>query len=459
MPSTDADDSTEEKPATVPTASNKTGDDGRPLLVTPGPPALPFEKLTPDGFERLVRDLIELDPLVGPCRQWGVSGQPQDGIDLYARLRYPSTADRKYLTVQCRNTATIGATRVARLVQKFLSGRWARQSDTFVLATRTSIRHTGTLQAIEAATDGLESAGVRFELWDGQELSRRLRRLPLVVEANFGVATARGYCPASAAPKGRRPRTLVVAAAVVALLVTLAGFATAHSIGRVGARSDDANEQSPLSHIAQIEPSESGGYVRLSTVMENPSAAAQTITGISLVLTVPRWNPWISPLGHDTYRMKPVGLIKEQRAGIFAFSAAAQQVGDPGEAHAGSGPLYAPASPTLGPAVELRGEVDRRPGQEPTLRLEFDPTTVLQPDAVTGLVLELPSKLALTRDPSASALAAADIEMGAGNASLPSMSQIARIEIMTRIAGAASGTASHCVARSPSPSVGIWGAC
>ncbi|MFL5335377.1 MAG: hypothetical protein ACJ8H8_19880 [Geminicoccaceae bacterium] len=172
-----------------------------PVLVTTAPQVLPFDELTPDNFEKLVVRLVRLDADVEHCQQYGVHGQGQHGIDLYARLRAPAPSGRWYRTVQCRNVATMTDTDIAAAVEDFLGGRWARLSDVFVIATRVSAVRADRAEAIEAAAAMLRPAGVRFEMWDGEELSHRLRELPELVESFFGPDAALRFCPSAAAAR------------------------------------------------------------------------------------------------------------------------------------------------------------------------------------------------------------------------------------------------------------------
>jgi hypothetical protein len=66
-------------------------------------------------------------------------------------------------------------TDIAAAVEDFVDGRWARLSDVFVIATRVSAVRADRAEAIEAAAAMLRAAGVRFDMWDGEELDRLAR--------------------------------------------------------------------------------------------------------------------------------------------------------------------------------------------------------------------------------------------------------------------------------------------
>ncbi|MEU7656430.1 tetratricopeptide repeat protein [Micromonospora taraxaci] len=178
----------------------------RPALVMTAPQILPFDKLTPEDFERLVLRYVRRDPTIEHCRLYGTSGQNQQGIDLYARLWASGPGGRRYLTVQCRNISAIGPSAIVAAADDFLAGHWAQQAAVFVLATRASTRSTQQIEAIEAAARRVEAAGCRLEVWDGEELSERLRDLPELVEAFFAHGTAVAFCAVThdPGPQGHR---------------------------------------------------------------------------------------------------------------------------------------------------------------------------------------------------------------------------------------------------------------
>ncbi|GAA3450536.1 tetratricopeptide repeat protein [Dactylosporangium matsuzakiense] len=176
----------------------------RPALVVTAPQILPFDELTSEDFERLVLRYVRRDPAVEHCRLYGTSGQRQYGIDLYARLCAPGQGGRRYLTVQCRNVAAMGPSAIVAAAEDFLAGRWAQRSTVFVLATQASTRSTQQIEAIEAASRRIEAAGCRLEVWDGEELSERLRKLPELVDAFFAHGTALAFCAIAGDAGARR---------------------------------------------------------------------------------------------------------------------------------------------------------------------------------------------------------------------------------------------------------------
>jgi hypothetical protein len=180
-----------------------------PVTVT-APARLPFGDLTPDNFERLVLAMARRTFTVGHAQQYGVPGQKQDGIDLYLRLELSQQDSRRYVTIQCRNIMHVKPNAITLSVNEFVKGRWADVTATFIFATRASTRRTELADAVEAARDRLIEHNVQFEVWDGDQLSERLRNLPDLVEIYFGRRTMELYCrpmPRSVSPvSGAQPQ-------------------------------------------------------------------------------------------------------------------------------------------------------------------------------------------------------------------------------------------------------------
>src|SRR5262245_22250448 len=80
----------------------------------PAPPArsraqeLPFEQLEWKNFERLCVRLARSQSDVEDCREYGVQGDDQEGIDLYARTR----TDPRYIVYQCKREKEFGPAKI-----------------------------------------------------------------------------------------------------------------------------------------------------------------------------------------------------------------------------------------------------------------------------------------------------------------------------------------------------------
>jgi len=142
---------------------------------------LPFEKLKWEDFEKLCLRIARLEADVEDCREYGVRGQEQGGIDLYARRR----SAEKDTVYQCKRESSFGPTKIKKAVRKFLAGEWAQTSDTFVLCTTESLRSKPRTDEVERQRAALRGRGVALETWDSSELSLKLKGLPELVDDFF----------------------------------------------------------------------------------------------------------------------------------------------------------------------------------------------------------------------------------------------------------------------------------
>jgi hypothetical protein len=176
----------------------------RPVVVTQ-PQLLPFGELTPENFERLVLRLAERLGAVEHAQLYGDRGQAQHGIDLYCRLAAPGPSGRRYVTIQCRNVTETTARDLTAALDDFLGGMWAERSDKFIFATRASGVRVQRAEAIEAAAARLLDAQISFEVWDGEQLSERLRHEPDLVKVFFGEPTMLIFCDTQYRARSEHP--------------------------------------------------------------------------------------------------------------------------------------------------------------------------------------------------------------------------------------------------------------
>ena len=59
---------------------------------------LPFDQLTWQDFEKLCHRLVRTGSSVENCQQYGVPGEAQSGIDIFARIKGAA----KYAVYQCK---------------------------------------------------------------------------------------------------------------------------------------------------------------------------------------------------------------------------------------------------------------------------------------------------------------------------------------------------------------------
>ncbi|MEQ8743608.1 NACHT domain-containing protein [Parasphingorhabdus sp.] len=153
----------------------------------PNPPVetrvqcLPIGELSWENFERLCYRLVGQRNEVEHCARYGVQGEAQEGIDLFARL-----SSGRYDCWQAKRHKSFGATKLRDAVKLFLEGPWAEKTDEFTLAVQASLQSTAVQREIEKQTEQCKQKGIAFNAIDGEELSRRLRKYPLLVDDFFG---------------------------------------------------------------------------------------------------------------------------------------------------------------------------------------------------------------------------------------------------------------------------------
>ena len=156
---------------------------------------LPFGELAWEDFERLCLRLARLEGDVLHCQLYGVRGQNQEGIDLYARLRGP-TAYRVY---QCKREENFGASKIRKAVEKFVGGAWAATATSLVLCTKESLVETSRADEVEVQRELLGRRGVELVVWDSGQLSLLLKDHPRIVDDFFGRSWVRVFLGAEVA--------------------------------------------------------------------------------------------------------------------------------------------------------------------------------------------------------------------------------------------------------------------
>ena len=151
---------------------------------------LPFDQLSWQDFEKLCLCLVRKESNVEHCKPYGVPGQAQSGIDIFARIH----SAKKYRVYQCKNEQDFTPSKIKRAVKEFVEGEWRDKSDLFVLCTQESMTSTARAQEIETQAEMLSSYGILFKQWDREELSDRLKAHPDIVDDFFGRAWVRVFC-------------------------------------------------------------------------------------------------------------------------------------------------------------------------------------------------------------------------------------------------------------------------
>lgn len=166
---------------------------------------LTLDKLGARDAERLFLRLLDLTTDVTYAKSYGLSGQAQDGIDVYGRLRIPPTDAhatggdgtlpvRPYVTLQSKRVKVVSPSDIDAAVTKFLEGRWAAKSSRFYYATTYDLRDRWLEEAIAKATERLAAENVEFVPWGAEEVNELLRDQARLVERFFGRQWVEPFC-------------------------------------------------------------------------------------------------------------------------------------------------------------------------------------------------------------------------------------------------------------------------
>jgi len=180
----------------------------------PNPPVqtrqalLPVGELTPENAERLFTRLLETEAHIEHASLYGLPGQAQAGIDVYARtthsLDVAATMERNFVALQSRRVKHLTAVSITSAVTDFLDGEWAERCSRFYYATSSSLRDTKLDSAVRSAHDALAEQGIEFVAWGAEEVTDRLRDHPRLVDDFFGRAWVTAFCGEDRAKELRR---------------------------------------------------------------------------------------------------------------------------------------------------------------------------------------------------------------------------------------------------------------
>lgn len=151
---------------------------------------LDFGALTWENFEKLCFRLASLEADVEHCQLYGVRGQSQKGIDIYARMK----SDNSFTVYQCKRENNFTAGKIRTAVDTFRAGTWADKAKRFVLCTKESLIETQLADEIETQREVLKEEKISFVIWSSVQLSDKLRDLPELVDEFFGREWVRVFC-------------------------------------------------------------------------------------------------------------------------------------------------------------------------------------------------------------------------------------------------------------------------
>lgn len=163
-------------------------------LTVTRPQLLPLNDLAWENFERLCLRYVRTRGSVVRAQLYGIKGQAQHGIDLYARLSEPA----RYEVYQCKKLKSLTAGDIANATAEFIDGKWFGRSKAFRIMTSHEIEDTKIAEAIEAAGTRLEKDGIEFEVMGALQISLWLKDEPRIVDDFFSRAVVEAFCGADA---------------------------------------------------------------------------------------------------------------------------------------------------------------------------------------------------------------------------------------------------------------------
>jgi hypothetical protein len=171
---------------------------------------LPFAELSWPDFEKLCLWLAQKEAAIEDVRPYGVQGDKQEGIDLFARLRSsdPTDTELRYCTYQCKKVKGYDAAKIKAAVQLFLRGQWRARSTEFVLCTHESLAPQKRTDEVELQRGVLAREGIAFTIWDSVTLNKKLKDEPRIVDDFFGRDWVQLFCGADAADALEQKRPL-----------------------------------------------------------------------------------------------------------------------------------------------------------------------------------------------------------------------------------------------------------
>lgn len=158
---------------------------------------LPFSDLRWEDFEKLCARLVKLEAQVEHSTLYGVQGEEQGGIDIFARI----TGQEKYRVYQCKKVTDFGPAKIKAAVEIFTAGEWLAKSDTFAICTSESLRGTARAKEIETQATFLKAKGVQLVVWDKDALSEKLKSYPELVDDFFGRGWVKAFLDDDAADR------------------------------------------------------------------------------------------------------------------------------------------------------------------------------------------------------------------------------------------------------------------
>lgn len=140
-------------------------------------------------FEILCKDLAATEYKIENVRPYGVQGDNQEGIDIYAY----DLVKNKYLTIQCKKVKNYTPTKITLAVNTFLNGEFKDKSYRFILCCTDQLNKGKRQLEIEKQTLRLADLGIEFLVWDFYGINSLLKIHPQIVGDTFGHSWVKAF--------------------------------------------------------------------------------------------------------------------------------------------------------------------------------------------------------------------------------------------------------------------------
>lgn len=150
--------------------------------------ALPFSDLSWENFEKLCYRLAGKQADIESHSLYGRGGQPQQGIDIFARKR-----NGRYDTWQAKCYAKYTHRDLKKACAKFLAEGWVTRTDIFYIAVQCPVDDVVLQNAIEEQAELFHAQGITLKVLGGHDLCGALRNHPDIVLEFFGRECAKAF--------------------------------------------------------------------------------------------------------------------------------------------------------------------------------------------------------------------------------------------------------------------------
>ena len=142
---------------------------------------LPVEQLGWEDFEKLCLRLAQLEHSIDNCEIYGIKGQKQQGIDIFAQKE-----NAKYSSYQCKRYQEVTEDVLEKAVNKFRDEEWKPKSDKFYFCTTAALNLVQLQDKFNQLKTELQMEGIELIKWDKIQIESLMKDQPQIVYDFFG---------------------------------------------------------------------------------------------------------------------------------------------------------------------------------------------------------------------------------------------------------------------------------